>query len=87
MQAHVWQQQPQGIHPFVLTLMSIHDELAVVSAEEHVEPIKAAVTEKVAEQREHVPLTAIEWFTHNKSWAEKGDGENKTVIGWSPSND
>jgi hypothetical protein len=84
MQSHVWKRQPQGIHPFVLWLMSIHDELAVVSGEEEVEPVKRAVQEKVEEQREHVPLTSIEWFTNNKSWAEKGDGQNKTVIGWQP---
>ena len=40
--------------------------------------------EKVEEQRKHVPLTCIEWFTHNDSWAEKGSGSNATVIGWSP---
>lgn len=82
MQAHIWGAQPQGIHPFVLWLMSVHDELAVVSEEDKVEQIKQLVTEKVEEQRETIPLTSIDWFTNNKSWAEKGSGHNKTVIGW-----
>ena len=83
MQAHVWSLQPQGIHPFKLWLMSIHDELAVVSPENMVEPVRQAVIEKVEEQRKMVPLTSIEWFTNNESWAEKGSGHNATVIGWS----
>lgn len=84
MQAHIWQLQPQGIHPFELTLMSIHDELAVVSSSGLVEEVKVCVQNKVEEQREHVPLTCIEWFTNNKSWAEKGHGQNMTIIGWQP---
>ena len=84
MQSHVWEMQPQGIHPFVLTLMSIHDELAVVSEASEVSDIRDRVADKVAEQRETVPLTSIEWFTNNKSWAEKGTGEEGEVIGWKP---
>jgi hypothetical protein len=34
------------------------------------------------EQRKVIPLTSIEWFTGNKSWAEKGHGEEGRVIGW-----
>jgi len=85
MQSHVWEMQPRGIHPFVLTLMSIHDELAVVSEASEVSGIRDRVADKVAEQRETVPLTSIEWFTNNKSWAEKGTGEEGEVIGWEPS--
>jgi len=84
LQATVWELQPQGIHPFRLALMSVHDELAVVSKPELVDPIKDVITAKVAEQRETIPLTRIEWFSHNKSWVEKGSGQNETVIGWSP---
>lgn len=82
MQAAVWGLQPQGIHPFVLTLMSIHDELAVVSEAQTVPLIEQEIEKKVSEQCKHVPLTSIEWFTGNKSWAEKGDGQNKKDIGW-----
>ena len=88
MQHHLWKLQPQGIHEFVLSLMSVHDELAVVSREETVLKIVKMLTEKVEEQRKTVFLTCIEWFTGNKSWAEKGgkkgpDGKVKgTMIGW-----
>jgi hypothetical protein len=84
MQAEVWSIQPQGIHPFRLTLMSIHDELAVVSKAETVSEIQDTITAKVAEQCKTVPLTSIEWFTNNESWAQKGSGHNATVIGWNP---
>ena len=83
-QSAVWELQPQGIHEFVLTLMSIHDELAVVSKEEVVPRIQEAIERKVEEQRETVPLTSIEWYTGNKSWSEKSHGEDGIVIGWSP---
>ena len=86
MQAAVWGLQPQGINPFVLTLMSIHDELATVSGPETVPLIEEVIVDKVEEQREYVPLTRIDWFTGNKSWAEKGHGSNEKNIGWQPDN-
>ncbi len=83
-QAEVWKIQPQGIHEFVLTLMSIHDELAVVSDINVVPIIREALEQKVEEQRETVPLTSIDWYTGNKSWAEKSSGKEKVTIGWQP---
>ncbi len=86
MQAAVWAIQAWGIHPFRLTLMSIHDELAVVSEESEVAEIKAVITAKVAEQCETVPLTSIEWYTNVSSWAEvKSKASKGLVIGWKPS--
>lgn len=84
MQAEVWSLQPCGIHPFHLTIMSIHDELAVVSEAELTDKIRDKIAAKVAEQCETVPLTSIEWYTGNKSWAEKGDGEDGVILGWNP---
>ncbi len=84
MQSAVWETQPQGIHPYRLVLMSIHDELAVVSLPECVEEIEQRIEAKVAEQVEKVELTSIEWFTGNLSWAEKGAGNNGRFIGWTP---
>lgn len=84
MQAAVWTIQPQGIHPFRLTLMSIHDELAVVCPPQHVDKVNEVIEKKVDEQCQTVPLICIEWFNGNKSWAEKGDGANGRTIGWQP---
>jgi hypothetical protein len=84
MQAAVWSLQPTGIHPFRLTLMSIHDELAVVCPPQYVDKVNGVIEEKVTEQCETVPLTCINWFNGNKSWAEKGDGANGTFYGWQP---
>ena len=84
MQAAVWEIQPQGIHEFLVTLMSIHDELAVVSDEKTVPVIQQVLESKVAEQCSVIPLTSIEWFTGNKSWAEKGHGAEGRFFGWQP---
>ena len=84
MQAAVWSIQPQGIHPFRLTLMSIHDELAVVCPPAYVGEVNKVIETKVDEQCQTVPLTCINWFNGNKSWAEKGDGEGGTLYGWQP---
>lgn len=83
-QAAVWDTQPQGIHPYRLTLMSIHDELAVVSTPEAVKEIEQRIQDKVSEQVKMVELTSIQWFTGNESWSEKGAGNNGRFIGWAP---
>jgi hypothetical protein len=82
MQHELWTLQPTGIHPFRISLMSVHDELAVVTKEHTVPDVLKKLEAKVAEQRKVIPLTSIEWFTGNKSWAEKGHGEEGRVIGW-----
>lgn len=84
MQAAVWELQPHGIHPFVLRLMSIHDELAVCCQPETVPLVSEKIEAKIDEQCDVVPLISIEWFTDNPSWAEKGDGDNGVVFGWKP---
>lgn len=84
MQSALWELQPAGIHPFKLALMSIHDELAVVSLPNLLPEIDNALEAKVKEQCKRVPLTSIEWFTGNKSWAEKSHGAVGKVYGWNP---
>ena len=76
----VWGVQPKGIHPFKLSLMSIHDELQVVSPPEMVEPIFHEAEQYVAEVEAQVPLISLEWASGMKSWAEKG--AEGTILGW-----
>lgn len=68
LQAEIWDEQPQGIHEFRLTVMSIHDEIAVVSRPEYVQVISDRVEKKVNEQCERVPLIALEWGRYLKNW-------------------
>jgi hypothetical protein len=82
MQHELWTLQPQGIHPFVISLMSVHDEIAAVTKAETVPAMNKKLEDKVNEQRKTIPLTSIEWFTGNRSWDEKGHGEEGRVIGW-----
>lgn len=84
MQSALWTLQPTGIHPFRLTLMSIHDELAVVCPPDVVPQVNAVVKAKIEEQCETVPLTSMNWFNGNQSWAEKGSGATGQMFGWQP---
>lgn len=77
----VWSVQPRGIHPFKLTLMSIHDELQVVSEEKMLEPIFEVAKEYVEEIEAQVPLISLEWAHGMASWAEKG--ASGVILGWS----
>lgn len=77
----VWGVQPRGVHPFKLSLMSIHDELQVVSGPEMIEPIFNEAATYVTEIEAQVPLISLEWAHGMKSWAEKGAAGVK--LGWS----
>ncbi len=86
LQSAVWDIQPVGIHPFLLTLMSIHDELCVVSKEEVVDEVTSTVSNTIESQREDVPLLAMDWMSHASSWAGKTSKKGKMYkIGWQES--
>ena len=83
LQCDVWDIQPVGIEPFMLTLMSIHDELCVVSEKEHVDKVRQVVYTCINEQRKAIPLLSMEWMTHATSWASKTNKQGeKHQIGW-----
>lgn len=81
----VWELQPKGIHPFKLSLMSVHDELIVVSPQPMVPVVREAAHGYVNEIEQQIPLIAIEWAVNCPSWASlKGGGNpaDKEVFGW-----
>ena len=81
----VWGLQPKGVHPFKLSLMSVHDELIVVSPEPMVPVVREAARGYVTEVEQAIPLIAIEWAVNCPSWASlKGGGneDDKEVFGW-----
>jgi hypothetical protein len=83
LQVGVWDLQPVGIAPFKLTLMSIHDELCVISEADMVDKVTNRVYTTIEEQREEVPLLAMEWMTHATSWAGKTNKQGtKHKMGW-----
>lgn len=86
LQFEIWATQPQGIHEFRLTVMSIHDEIVVVSKPEYVEEISQRVEKKVTEQCETVPLIALEWGRHLRNWLHlkkaKPGKDDMVSCGW-----
>ena len=84
LQTKVWDLQPSGIHPFKLWLMSIHDELCVVSEPEYVDMVTQRVSDTLDSQCESVPLLAMEWMSNATSWAGKTNKQGKQYdLGWS----
>jgi hypothetical protein len=84
LQSAVWTLQPVGIAPFVLSLMSIHDEICVVSDENMVDEVANVVYTCIKEQQVRVPLLAMEWMSHATSWAGKTNKQGtKRKMGWS----
>jgi DNA polymerase I-like protein with 3'-5' exonuclease and polymerase domains len=83
LQTAVWDVQPVGIKPFVLTLMSIHDEICVVSDPEVVDKVASVVYTCIESQQKDVPLLAMEWMSHASSWAGKTNKQGtKQKMGW-----
>ena len=76
----VWDLQPRGIRPFKLCLMSIHDELQVVSPPEMADEVFGAAAGYLEEVEARVPLISLEWASDLKSWADKG--AKGVVLGW-----
>ena len=83
LQTEVWTIQPIGIAPFKLSLMSIHDEICVVSIPEVVDEVTNVVYNCIERQRNDVPLLAMEWMSHATSWAGKTNKQGtKIQMGW-----
>lgn len=68
LQEALWEQQPVGIHPFVIRPMSVHDEVASVTSPDLVEPTSEVVVKKLDEQCDIIPLLQMTWGRHLDSW-------------------
>jgi len=68
-QRRVWDIQPCGIHPWIVRVMQVHDELLVVHAN-IAQAVEDAVQEAVSRYRATVPLLRISWKQSMKDWSE-----------------
>ena len=68
LQSNIWKLQPQGIHPYRLCLMSIHDESVVTSSPEVAVEVKQTVLETLREQAKRITMIAMDWGTGLASW-------------------
>lgn len=85
LQGKIWELQPQGIHPFVLSLMSIHDELVVVTEDEETSlRVAAVVNAKVNLQSEDIPLLALDWGEGLTSWSHVKSAKESNCLRLTP---
>lgn len=63
----IWDQQPSGIHPWVVRPFNVHDEVPCATANGHtVSDVAAGVVERF---RPIVPLLKLEWKVDAMDWA------------------
>ena len=68
-QKAIWDDlQSAGIHPFIVKLASVHDEIFTVQRPTHTPWVTNAVRESVAELCKTVPLLSLEWASDVGSW-------------------
>ncbi|MEA1999821.1 MAG: DNA polymerase [Euryarchaeota archaeon] len=70
-QRKIWDVQPNGVGPWVVQPMNIHDEVMCPTAPEYVSKVKAAVDKTVESFKGVVPLIKMKWDIDLKSWADK----------------
>lgn len=85
-QKRIWDEvQPEGIAPFRVKLMSVHDEIATVSHPDDCEKITDAVYDEMAKLTETIPLLSLDWATDVGSWyGLKSTEEGLVRCGWKP---
>lgn len=72
LQAGLWALQPIGIHPWVICLFNIHDEIDAVVVDEDTAKRTEEIAEKTVEKyRETIPLLDLNWKTGLENWGEK----------------
>lgn len=68
-QKRIWDDvQPVGIHPFLVKLLSVHDEIITTSAPENAIKIEKAVVSEMESLCETVPLLSLDWASNVGSW-------------------
>jgi len=68
LQASILTLQPKGIHPWVVRMLNIHDELMVVTK---VDTVRERVDAFIKEYIDIIPLLAIDWRDRIATWAGK----------------
>lgn len=71
LQCTLWEFQPQGIHPWEIIPMQVHDEVLASVTPEVAAVIEPKVNECVDSYKDKVPLLKIEWKNDMETWASK----------------
>jgi hypothetical protein len=70
-QRRIWDLQPQGVSPFKIAPLNVHDEIMVVCTPELSLALKDVVDKAVEHYRPIIPLIGMDWGINMDSWAEK----------------
>lgn len=71
LQCELWGLQPEGVHPWRINLLNIHDELVTVQQPELVDVVAEIVDAFVVRRRSLIPLLSITWRKNVQSWSGK----------------
>lgn len=75
LQRRLWDQQPAGVHDFLVMPMNIHDEIMCPAKPELIETLASVASEVVETYRPVVPLLKIEWCKKLATWFSKDGSE------------
>lgn len=67
----IWDLQPNGVNPWKVAPMNVHDEILVTCVPETSSTMEKIVKEEVEKYRPIIPLIEIGWSTNMKDWGQK----------------
>src|SRR5690606_36187504 len=73
-QRKVWDQQPAGVHPFVVMPANIHDEIVCPCKPSAADQVAEVIRVSVEHFRCVVKLIGMTWYKKAQSWAAKKGG-------------
>lgn len=73
-QRKIWDLQPTGVYPLVVSPLNVHDEVLSVTHPDYVDVVADVVKCTVESYRDKVPLIGMTWNKEMENWAEKKGG-------------
>jgi len=70
-QRSLWDIQPNGVSPWKIKLLNVHDEVMACVAPDAVAETQDRALKIVEKYKSTIPLIAMEWKTHIESWGDK----------------
>ena len=68
-QAAIWDLQPKGVNPWIVSTLNIHDEILTTVKEGYEDQVRERVLGKVEELRSIVPLLKLSW-SEGENWED-----------------
>lgn len=71
LQLAIWNIQPQGVNPWIVRPMNVHDEIMVVVHKNYVSKLTEVVENVVESLKPTIPLIKMDWSNNISNWGEK----------------